>query len=150
MAAASERVGDYKTKASQFAKRFFDFLTVMLKYQVDQVANPKNPADRPPRGALPRHDKMEDFLGRYCGLMLFIKETDQTRYQQICSVGPLVPSRRFVEAHHCSNRLQAYFSTMSELHRQEIRDVLAHFRGQVRKATEEELEASEFDLALQG
>lgn len=31
---------------------------------------------------------------------------------------------------------------MSELHRQEIRDLMAYLRGQVRKATEEELEAS--------
>ncbi|GAA5862901.1 hypothetical protein JCM3774_006681 [Rhodotorula dairenensis] len=121
MAAASERVGEYHAKASQFAKRVFDFLTVMFKYQVDQVLNPKNPAEKAPPGTLPRHDKMEDFLGRYCGLMLFIKETDQARYQQICS---------------------AYFSAMSELHRREIRDLMAHLRGQVRKATEEELEAS--------
>lgn len=101
MAAASERVGEYHTKASQFAKRVFDFLTVMLKFQIDQVVNPKNPADKAPKGTLPRHDKMEDFLGRYCGLMLFVKETDQARYQQICSVSsglmrlmriPLVPS----------------------------------------------------------
>ncbi|GAA5951609.1 hypothetical protein JCM8115_005195 [Rhodotorula mucilaginosa] len=121
MAAASERVGEYHTKASQFAKRVFDFLTVMFKFQIDQVVNPKNPADKAPKGTLPRHDKMEDFLGRYCGLMLFVKETDQARYQQICS---------------------AYFSAMSELHRQEIRDLMAYLRGQVRKATEEELEAS--------
>lgn len=38
--------------------------------------------------------------------------------------------------------VQAYFSAMSELHRQEIRDLMAYLRGQVRKATEEELEAS--------
>jgi hypothetical protein len=34
---------------------------------------------------------------------------------------------------------------MSELHRQEIRDLMAYLRGQVRKATEEELEASLHD-----
>lgn len=35
---------------------------------------------------LPSHAPMEDFLGRYCGLMLFVKEIDQGRYQQICAV----------------------------------------------------------------
>ena len=35
---------------------------------------------------LPSHASMEDFLGRYCGLMLFVKEIDQNRYQQICAV----------------------------------------------------------------
>lgn len=34
MAAASERVGEYRTKASQFCKRIFDFLAIMFKYQV--------------------------------------------------------------------------------------------------------------------
>lgn len=29
---------------------------------------------------------MEDFLGRYCGLMLFVKEIDQSKYQMICAV----------------------------------------------------------------
>lgn len=37
-------------------------------------------------GQLPSHDTLEDFLGRYCGLMLFVKEIDQSKYQQICAV----------------------------------------------------------------
>lgn len=149
MAAASERVGEYHNKASQFAKRVFDFLTVMFKYQVDRIANPKNPADRAPKGALPRHDQMEDFLGRYCGLMLFVKETDQARYQQICSVSLDRPSwaarRSVVRADWIWVRFrQAYFAAMSDLHKQEIRTLMAHYRGQVRKATDEEREASAF------
>lgn len=47
-----------------------------------------NPKDgvKPKIGQLASHAKMEDFLGRYCGLMLFVKEIDYNRYQQICAV----------------------------------------------------------------
>ncbi|KAJ8295628.1 Exocyst complex component 1 [Rhodotorula toruloides] len=121
MAAASERVGEYRAKASQFSKRVFDFLSIMFKFQVDQVLNPKDPSARPAKGTLPSHSGLEDFLGRYCGLMLFIKEIDQQRYQQICS---------------------AYFTAMSDLYRREIQDLMNHLRGQVKKATDDELEAS--------
>lgn len=92
MAAASERVGEYRAKASQFSKRVFDFLSIMFKFQVDQVLNPKDPSTRPGKGTLPSHSGLEDFLGRYCGLMLFIKEIDQQRYQQICSVRCSLPT----------------------------------------------------------
>ncbi|BGP68575.1 hypothetical protein NBRC10513v2_001910 [Rhodotorula toruloides] len=121
MAAASERVGEYRAKASQFSKRVFDFLSIMFKFQVDQVLNPKDPSTRAAKGTLPTHSGLEDFLGRYCGLMLFIKEIDQQQYQQICS---------------------AYFTAMSDLYRREIQDLMNHLRGQVKKATDDELEAS--------
>lgn len=56
--------------------------------QVDQLLHGKG---RSAKGEfdLPSHTSMEDFLGRYCGLMLFVKEIDQIRYQQICAVRPL-------------------------------------------------------------
>lgn len=34
MAAASEHVGEYRTKAGSFCKRIFDFLCIMFKFQV--------------------------------------------------------------------------------------------------------------------
>ncbi|GAA5829678.1 hypothetical protein JCM11251_000247 [Rhodosporidiobolus azoricus] len=120
MAAASERLGEYHAKASQFCKRVFDFLSIMFKFQVDQILNPKDGATRS-KTQLPSHSVMEDFLGRYCGLMLFVKEIDGARYGQICS---------------------AYFTAMSDLHRQEIQELMNALRGQVRKASDDELEAS--------
>ncbi|KAL8293183.1 hypothetical protein RQP46_000877 [Phenoliferia psychrophenolica] len=121
MAAASERVGEYRTKASQFCKRIFDFLAIMFKYQVEQIQNPKDPSAAPPAGQLPSHAPMEEFLERYCGLMLFVKEIDYTRYQQICA---------------------AYFTAISDLHRTEIQGLMSTLRTQIRKATEEEQEAN--------
>lgn len=94
MAAASERVGEYRAKAQQFSKRVFDFLSIMFKFQVDQVLNPKDAgAAARDKSRLKSHAAMEDFLGRYCGLMLFVKEIDQQRYQLICSVRPCGSSR---------------------------------------------------------
>ncbi|GAA5835794.1 hypothetical protein JCM9279_004648 [Rhodotorula babjevae] len=122
MAAASERVGEYRAKAQQFSKRVFDFLSIMFKFQVDQVLNPKDAAAAArDKGRLKSHAAMEDFLGRYCGLMLFVKEIDQQRYQLICS---------------------AYFTVMSDLHRQEIQGLMTSLKNQVKKATDDELEAS--------
>ncbi|KAK4053149.1 hypothetical protein OIV83_001884 [Microbotryomycetes sp. JL201] len=119
MAAANEHVAEYRAKAAQFAKRTFDFLTVMFKFQIDQVLNPKEGSRS--KSSLPSHSKLEDFLGRYCGIMLFIKEMDRGFYQQICAT---------------------YFKAMGDLYKQEISDLLLHLRGQIRKATDEELEAS--------
>ncbi|GAA5882579.1 hypothetical protein JCM16303_002054 [Sporobolomyces ruberrimus] len=123
MAAASERVGEYRTKADQFCKRILDFLSIMFKFQIDQLLNPKNSTmqGKLKSGQLPSHDQMEDFLGRYCGLMLFVKEIDSGRYSQICS---------------------AYFIAMSDLHRHEIQELLGGLKKQVKAATEDELEAS--------
>ncbi|GAA5845649.1 hypothetical protein JCM5353_001250 [Sporobolomyces roseus] len=123
MAAASERVGEYRTKADQFCKRILDFLSIMFKFQIDQLMNPKDPSlqNKLKQGQLPSHATMEDFLGRYCGLMLFVKEIDSGRYSQICS---------------------AYFIAMSGLHRHEIQELLGGLKKQVKKATEDELEAS--------
>ena len=136
MAAASERVGEYRLKADQFCKRILDFLSIMFKFQVsstrllmlrcsvisfsllylsltqpatccilqiDQLLNPKNSTvqNQLKSGQLPAHDSMEDFLGRYCGLMLFVKEIDSGRYSQICSVS--LPAFRVST---CSARLE--------------------------------------------
>lgn len=61
-------------------------MTLSLPSQIEQILNPKDAAAR--KLALPSHATMEDFLGRYCGLMLFVKEIDYARYQQICTVRP--------------------------------------------------------------
>jgi len=96
---------------------------------------------------------MEDFLGRYGGLMLFVKEIDEKRYQLICTVRPHL----FSPVYPCSKaraepkerrltslaRQKAYFTTMSDLHRTEIQQLMSTLRGQIKKTSEDELEASE-------
>lgn len=65
--------------------------------QVEQTANPKDTSAKTP-GKLPSHASMEEYLERYCGLMLFVKEIDYTRYQQICAVRPALPKASLPQA----------------------------------------------------
>lgn len=74
----------------------------------------------PEKGALVPHEHLEEALGRYCGLMLFVKEMDDLYYTQISA---------------------AYLATSSDLYRKEIGDLLSYARSQVRKPTDDELEA---------
>lgn len=61
-------------------------------FQVDLLVNPKEPTKNKKTSTLPSHATMEEFLSRYCGLMLFIKEIDYVRYQQICAVRCFPPN----------------------------------------------------------
>lgn len=121
MAATNANVVEYRTKADQFAKRMFDFLSIMFKYQADSHLNDKAAQVARAEGTLLPHVALEDDLGRYCGLMLFVKEIEPTRYAQICS---------------------AYFSTMRDLHSKEMRETTLAMRNMVRRPTEEDLEAT--------
>ena len=147
MSAASERVEEYRVKASQFCKRLFDFLAIMFKFQVDQLMNGPSSVVKlsKPSFTLPDHAVMEDFLGRYCGLMLFVKEIDQARYQGICAVRLSFYS--IAEGLRQINRFrQAYFTSMSDLHKTEVQALLGSLRIQVRKPTEDDFEASKRSL----
>lgn len=44
------------------------------------------------------HKPLETYLGRYGGLMLYLKEMDETTYGKLCAVGQLLAS-----AHHSIN-----------------------------------------------
>ena len=35
---------------------------------------------------IPKHAQLEDKLGKYCGLVLYMKEMDEERYQKLCAV----------------------------------------------------------------
>ncbi|KDE03286.1 hypothetical protein MVLG_06216 [Microbotryum lychnidis-dioicae p1A1 Lamole] len=122
MLVASERVAEYRATATRFSKRVLDFLTIMFKFQVDGVLHPKDPKVKK-EGRLPGHEQLEEFLGRYCGIMLFVKEIEFERYEEICST---------------------YHSVMSDLYRSEIQELLASFKAQIRKTPEDELEAMHF------
>ena len=60
----------------------------MLHSQADLVSNDKakGATETKAKAVLSSHDQMEKYLERYVGLMLFVKEIDDQRYQQICAV----------------------------------------------------------------
>ncbi|KAG0145820.1 hypothetical protein CROQUDRAFT_671528 [Cronartium quercuum f. sp. fusiforme G11] len=122
LAAGSENsVDEYKREAKQFCKRVYEFLLVMFKYQADLVLNEKNNRSSKASLKLPSHEAMEKYLERYCGLTLFMKEIDEARYQQLCV---------------------AYFATSSELHKQEISELIAAFRNMIRKPADDEIDTT--------
>ena len=90
----------------------------MLTSQADRAA--ADFARLPDKGVLIPHEHLEESLGRYCGLMLFVKEMDDQHYAQTSA---------------------AYLATSSDLYRREIGDLLSHARTQIRKPTDEELES---------
>lgn len=115
--------------------------------QIDLVLNPKDGTRV--KTDLPSHAQLEDFLGRYCGLMLFVKEMDRGHYQQICAVSCDARARQNRVSSDAVRLQQAYFKAMGDLYRQEITDLLASYRAQIRKATDEDLEASESHMVSQ-
>lgn len=93
---------------------------------------------------LPSHSPMEDFLGRYCGLMLFVKEIDYERYQAICGVSRLFRwklTRTLTDL--LLRLLQAYFAAVGDLHRAEMQAFMAHLKSQLKLPTEEEIDSSQ-------
>ncbi len=60
--------------------------------QADQsAAAAAKSSDVANRGEILPHEAWEDKLGQYCGLILYIKEMDEERYQKLCAVrcGPV-------------------------------------------------------------
>ncbi|SCV68918.1 BQ2448_1938 [Microbotryum intermedium] len=150
MLVASERVAEYRATATRFSKRVLDFLTIMFKFQVDGVLHPKD-VKMKKEGRLPGHEQLEEFLGRYCGIMLFVKEIEFERYEEICSVSELRHPATFERgwrAHLFRNPFsmiaQTYHSVMSDLYLSEIQELLTSFKAQIRRISEEELEAMHF------
>ncbi|KAG8792705.1 hypothetical protein FRC12_005162 [Ceratobasidium sp. 428] len=122
MAATIERLAEYKTHNQQFCTRLLEFLTIMFGYQSDNLleATEKSRQSRTQPTIL-SHKPMEDYLGRYCGLMLYLREMDEGRYSKVCAT---------------------YFSTASELHSKEVRALFMKYIELVQRAPEDEGESS--------
>jgi hypothetical protein len=103
MAATMERLVEYRTHNAQFCKRMLDFLSIMFTAQVRSVCvferrsypllqsrillgdgdGLKVISGLP--NVLPHRD-METYLGRYSGLMLYLREMDENVYAKLCAV----------------------------------------------------------------
>ncbi|KAF4605051.1 hypothetical protein EYR40_003834 [Pleurotus pulmonarius] len=122
MAATMERLEEYRTYNSQFCKRVLGFLSIMFTAQSKLLLDDKNGISKPDRRGRPTllpHKSMEDYLGRYAGLMLYLKEMDEIMYGKLCG---------------------AYFSAASELHAEQMKALMAIYLGYVKKAPEEDQE----------
>ncbi|KAF8640686.1 hypothetical protein AX17_000342 [Amanita inopinata Kibby_2008] len=122
MAATMERLQEYRTHNTQFCKRIYDFLSIMFSAQAKLLLGDTNGLNKTKDKGRPSvilHDEIEAYLGRYSGLMLYLKEMDEHVYSKLCS---------------------AYFSAASELHAVQIRNLLTLYLALVRKAPEDDQE----------
>ncbi|KAF9447806.1 hypothetical protein P691DRAFT_670723 [Macrolepiota fuliginosa MF-IS2] len=120
MAATMERLQEYRTHNSQFCKRMYDFLSIMFTAQSKLLMGETSGLAKPGKGGksiiIPHHD-IEEYLGRYCGLILYLKEMDEPIYGRLCA---------------------AYFSAASDLHSTQIKALLNAYLGYVKRASEDE------------
>ncbi|KAG8991792.1 hypothetical protein FRB90_001230, partial [Tulasnella sp. 427] len=120
MAAGMERLDQYLTHNTQFCKRLLDFLNIAFKFKAGQ-GDPQPRRSGPP--SLPPHTDLENYLGRYCGLMLYLKEMDEDRYAKVCA---------------------NYFSTASDMHSKEMKTVFMAFMNMVKSAPADDGELTSF------
>lgn len=120
MAATMERLEEYRTHNNQFCKRLFDYLSIMFTAQSNEVlAKQPDGIKKGPqsRSEFVSHRELEDHLGRYSGLILYLKEMDESIYAKLCGT---------------------YFSAASELHGKQVKALLANYLATVKRAPDEE------------
>ncbi|KAF9270059.1 hypothetical protein L218DRAFT_888394 [Marasmius fiardii PR-910] len=119
MAATMERLPEYRTHNSQFCKRILDFLSIMFTAQSKLLLGDNNGLTQGSARNKPTilpHNDLETYLGRYSGLMLYLKEMDESVYGKLCA---------------------AYFSAASELHGTQIKALLSTYANYIKKAGED-------------
>lgn len=87
MQASIHRLREYQDASAQFCKRLIDYLEITFQHQSDQaLSNFKKTKRSSNGGMLQPHTSMGEFLMMYEGLVLYVKEMDEVRYQRLCSV----------------------------------------------------------------
>jgi len=90
------------------------------------------------RPGVVNHQDKEQYLGRYAGLMLYLKEMDEGVYGKLCAVRhSLSPDIRVLIPS------QAYFSAASDMHSTQMKSLMNSYLGLVKKASDEDNEQSE-------
>jgi len=124
MAATMERLDEYRTYNSQFCKRIFDYLSIMSAAQAKSITDKDNGmlwTSGKKHPTLASHEEMEKYLGRYAGLLLYLKEMDEGTYSKTCA---------------------AYFSAASDLHSKQMKSLLSVYGNLVKKTPEEDGDAN--------
>ncbi|PWN50662.1 hypothetical protein IE53DRAFT_362197 [Violaceomyces palustris] len=130
MAATTERLAEHEAYSTRFCKRVLDYLTVTFSVEAQKLLNdPSRSASlSPPVPVLKDHSPMEEVLGRYCGLLLYMKEASPQHFARLSA---------------------AYFASASEAYKAEMSKLFSIWKNQVRKCSEEDLLETSF-VANQG
>nr|CDI52043.1 related to Exocyst complex component Sec3 [Melanopsichium pennsylvanicum 4] len=125
MTAAAERLADHEAISSRFCKRVLDYLNVTFNAETQRLlSNPsRQKALQPPHPSLPDHASVEEVLGQYCGLLLYMKEVSSATFSRVSA---------------------AYFASASECYRTEMQQLFSAYKKQLRKATDEDVSESTF------
>nr|XP_019048902.1 exocyst protein [Kwoniella bestiolae CBS 10118]OCF27832.1 exocyst protein [Kwoniella bestiolae CBS 10118] len=126
VAATIARMQEYRENSSQFCKRVADYLDVTFKYQSDSTLSEYRKTAKKTMTLAP-HRSMGEYLMTYEGLILYVKEMDEERYQKLCS---------------------NYMSTASQLHQSEMKDLLMNFMGSLNSALGESSNDASFSTAV--
>lgn len=125
MAAAAERLAEHEAISSRFCKRVLDYLNVTFNAETQRLLSDpaRQKALQPPHPSLPDHAPMEEVLGQYCGVLLYMKEVSPATFSRVSA---------------------AYFASASECYRTEMQQLFAAYRRQLRKASDEDISESSF------
>lgn len=92
------------------------------------------------RPVMVQHQEMESYLGRYAGLIIYMKEMDESIYAKLCAVRiacNLTRRNNSIEDH-----TQAYFSAASELHSIQMKKMFSVYANLIKKVPEDAQEYS--------
>ncbi|KAG8862976.1 hypothetical protein FRB96_000396 [Tulasnella sp. 330] len=128
MAAGMERLDEYRTHNAQFCNRMWGYLQIAFTYQANETLLNLEKLNDYGKGekrlpVLRPHKELEEYLGKYCGLMLYLREMDEDKYSKICG---------------------AYFSTASDLHSKEMKAVFMSYATLIKTKPDDDGEISSF------
>jgi exocyst complex component 1 len=90
------------------------------------------------RPVMAKHQEMESYLGRYAGLVIYLKEMDESIYAKLCAVR----ITQHVQNNTIDDHTQAYFSAASELHSTQMKKMFSMYANLIKKVSEDTQESS--------
>ncbi|SPO39858.1 related to Exocyst complex component Sec3 [Pseudozyma flocculosa] len=125
MAAATERLAEHESVSNRFCKRVMDYLNVTFNVEAQRLLSDpaRQKALAPPLPTLRDHASMEDALGRYCGILLYMKEVSPQNFSRVSA---------------------SYFASASECYKTEMQKLFAVYKSQIKQASDEDMHEASF------
>ncbi|KAK0536314.1 hypothetical protein OC834_001218 [Tilletia horrida] len=119
VSAATERLDEYRALSERFCKRVFDHINLTLtaetaSYLSDPARQSALGPSRHPGPSLQNHAHLEELLGRYCGLVLYMKETSPSYFSRLCA---------------------AYYASVSECWKREMLTFFAGWKRRIKRGS---------------
>jgi len=117
VSAATERLDEYRALSERFCKRICDHINLTItaetaSYLSDPARQNALSPSRHPGPSLQNHAHLEELLGRYCGLVLYLKETSPNYFSRLCA---------------------SYYASVSECWKREMVTFLAGWKRRIKR-----------------